>query len=280
MTILITGAKGQLGQELCELLRQQSIDYVAYDSEEMDITNVEQTFNMINEINPSVVYHCAAYTSVDAAEDEGKSLNYAVNVDGTKNVALACKRIGATMVYISTDYVFDGKTREYPYVESDKTSPLNEYGKAKLLGEQSVQDNLSNYYIIRTSWVFGEYGNNFVYTMKRLTEKNKELTVVCDQIGRPTWTKSLAEFMTYLVESNCEYGIYHFSNDNQCTWYEFAKEILKDENVVVNPVTSEQFPTKAKRPEYSIMDLEKAKATGFDIISWQEALSCFLEVVK
>lgn len=270
--ILITGAKGQLGSELTNLLKQQNIDFIAYDSQEMDITDFDKTLSIIKDIKPSVVYHCAAYTAVDLAEDEGKEMNYLVNVDGTKNVAQACKEVGATLVYISTDYVFDGKIRENPYIETDKTSPINEYGKAKLFGEQAVQEILNNYYVIRTSWVFGEYGNNFVYTMQKLAKTHDKLTVVNDQVGRPTWTKSLAEFMTYLVQNNCEYGTYHFSNDDTCTWYEFAQEILKDDNVTISPVTSEQFITKAKRPEYSIMDLGKAKSTGYEIISWRKAL--------
>nr|WP_157093653.1 dTDP-4-dehydrorhamnose reductase [Vagococcus teuberi] len=280
VTVLITGAKGQLGRELTNLLKQQNIDFIAYDSQEMDITDFDKTLSIIKDIKPSVVYHCAAYTAVDLAEDEGKEMNYLVNVDGTKNVAQACKEVGATLVYISTDYVFDGKAREVPYIETDKTSPINEYGKTKLLGEQAVQDILNNYYIIRTSWVFGEYGNNFVYTMKKLAKTNDKLMVVNDQVGRPTWTKSLAEFMTYLVQNNCEYGTYHFSNDDTCTWYEFAQEILQDDNVTISPVTSDQFITKAKRPEYSIMDLEKAKSTGYEIISWKTALQHLLEGIK
>ncbi|MGY3703540.1 dTDP-4-dehydrorhamnose reductase [Vagococcus martis] len=280
MTVLITGANGQLGSELTNLLKQQNIDFIAYDSQEMDITDFDKTLSIIKDIKPSVVYHCAAYTAVDLAEDEGKEMNYLVNVDGTKNVAQACKKVGATLVYISTDYVFDGKKREVPYIETDKTSPINEYGEAKLLGEQVVQEILNNYYIIRTSWVFGEYGNNFVYTMKKLAKTHDQLTVVNDQVGRPTWTKSLAEFMTYLVQNNCEYGTYHFSNDDICTWYEFAQEILQDDNVTISPVTSDQFITKAARPEYSIMDLEKAKSTGYEIISWKTALQHFLEGIK
>lgn len=278
--LLITGAKGQLGRELANLLTQQNIDFIAYDSHEMDITDFDKTLSIIKDIKPSVVYHCAAYTAVDLAEDEGKEMNYLVNVDGTKNIAQACKEVGATLVYISTDYVFDGKTREIPYIETHKTSPINEYGKAKLLGEQVAQEVLNKYYIIRTSWVFGEYGNNFVYTMKKLAKTHDKLTVVNDQVGRPTWTKSLAEFMTYLVQNNCEYGTYHFSNDDTCTWYEFAQEILHDDNVTISPVTSNQFITKATRPEYSIMDLEKAKSTGYEIISWQTALQLFLEGIK
>lgn len=159
----------------------------------------------------------------------------------------------------------------------DQTNPLNEYGRTKLLGEQAVQEILEDYYIVRTSWVFGVYGHNFVFTMQKLAETRDQLTIVNDQFGRPTWTRTLAEFMVYLVQEKAPYGIYHLSNDNSCSWYEFAKEILKDNtNVTVSPVTSEEFPQKATRPQYSVMDLSKAKNLGFSIPTWQEALAQML----
>lgn len=158
------------------------------------------------------------------------------------------------------------------YQETNEVSPINEYGKAKLLGEKAIQNELSNFYIIRTSWVFGEFGKNFVYTILNLSERFDTLTVVDDQFGRPTWTRSLAEFMLHLIQNNCEYGIYHFSNDETCNWFEFATEILKDTRTKVTPVGSEQYPQVAKRPEYSVMNLSKAKATGFKIMDWKEAL--------
>lgn len=269
---LITGGNGQLGTELRYLLDETGVTYVSTDSQEMDITNAKATMTKIQEIKPKVIFHCAAYTAVDQAEDEGKMLDEKINVEGTRNVAQAAKAVGATLVYISTDYVFDGTKKVGEYRVDDPVNPQNEYGRTKLLGEQAVQEILTDYYIIRTSWVFGQYGHNFVYTMQRLAKDHETLTVVNDQFGRPTWTRTLAEFMKYVIDHKAPTGIYHLSNDNHCSWYEFAKEILKETAVEVKPVTSEQYPQKAKRPQYSVMDLSKAKAIGFEIPTWQEAL--------
>ena len=273
--ILVTGAKGQLGSELVKLLDEKEVAYVAADSKKLDITDEAAVQEFILALKPTVIYHCAAYTAVDAAEDEGKTANQLVNVKGTENVAKAAEAVGATFVYVSTDYVFDG-TSEVEYSEEDLTNPKNEYGLAKLAGEQAVQEICSKYYIVRTSWVFGEFGKNFVFTMQRLAQTHSRLTVVSDQIGRPTWTRTLAEFMLHLTTTDQDYGIYHLSNDEHCSWYEFAKEILKDEAVDIVPVTSEEYPQKAYRPKHSIMDLSKAKATGFSILTWKEALKSFL----
>lgn len=271
--ILLTGGNGQLGTELRHLLDEKGLKYVSTDAQEMDITDEKATLTFIQELKPTVIYHCAAYTAVDKAEDEGKELDEKINVNGTENVAKAAKAVGAKFVYISTDYVFDGTKKEGVYKETDKPNPQNEYGRTKLLGEQAVKDLLDEYFIIRTSWVFGKYGHNFVYTMKRLAQTHPRLTVVDDQYGRPTWTRTLAEFMVYIIENNADYGIYHLSNDNSCSWYEFAKEILKETDVEVAPVTSAEYPQKAKRPQYSVLDLTKAKNTGFVIPTWEEALA-------
>lgn len=276
MKCLLVGAHGQLGQELARLLRTQGIDFIAFDSKALDIRDQEQVNAVLQAERPDVVLDAAAYTAVDPAEDEGKELNWAVNADGTRNLAVASEAVGATLIYVSTDYVFDGR-REDEYLETDATHPMNEYGKAKLQGEQYVQEIMSKYYIIRTSWVFGEFGNNFVYTMMKLGEKLDQLKVVDDQIGRPTWTKTLAEFMLYLTQHDVAYGIYQLSNDGQATWFEFAQEILKGVEVIVNPVTSAEFPQKAYRPRHSVMSLAKAKATGFEIPTWQKALAEFKE---
>ena len=277
--ILLTGGNGQLGTELRHLLDEQGQAYLSTDSHEMDITDAEATMAKIKEIQPKVIYHCAAYTAVDKAEDEGKELDELVNVKGTENIAKAAEAVGATLVYISTDYVFDGTLKDGEYATDAPTNPLNEYGRTKLAGEEAVQRYMSKYYIIRTSWVFGKYGHNFVFTMQKLAQTHPTLTVVNDQYGRPTWTRTLAEFMTFATEKKISYGIYHLSNDHACTWYEFAKEILKDTDVDVQPVTSDQFPQKAHRPQYSVMDLSKAKATGFTIPTWEEALKMMLESV-
>ena len=279
--ILVTGANGQLGTELCHLLTEKGINYVGTTTTELDVTNLEQVDTFIQRLQPTVIFHCAAYTSVDLAEDEGKEQNHQVNVQGTKNTALASKAVGATFVYISTDYVFDGTLIEGEYAVDAPTNPQTEYGKAKLAGEQFIKEQLTDYYIIRTSWVFGQYGGNFVYTMQKLAETRETLTIVSDQFGRPTWARTLAEFMQFVIDNKAPYGVYHLSNEGSCSWYEFAKEILKDNNQVkVLPVNSEAFPQKAKRPKHSLMDLRKSQALGFEIPSWEGALSQFLKVEK
>lgn len=275
--ILITGGNGQLGTELRYLLDEKKIEYISTDATEMDITDAEATMGFIKDVGPDIIYHCAAYTEVDKAEDEGKEIGEKINVDGTRNVALAAKAVNALMVYISTDYVFDGTLKEGQYTIDAPTNPQNEYGRTKLLGEKAVEELLEKYYIIRTSWVFGQYGHNFVFTMKKLAEIRDTLTVVNDQFGRPTWTRTLAEFMNFVIEKQAPYGIYHLSNENSCSWYEFAKEILKENNdIQVLPVTSEEFPQKAKRPQYSVMDLSKTKKLGFEIPVWREAYREFI----
>ena len=279
MKILITGAQGQLGTELRHLLDSRDIAYRGTDAHDLDITDEQAVDQYFKDYQPDLIYHCAAYTAVDKAEDEGKALNQKVNVDGTRILAKAAAAIDATLVYISTDYVFDGDKKDI-YTVDDQPAPRNEYGRAKYEGEQQVQKYLKKYYIIRTSWVFGEYGHNFVYTMLDLAKTHKELTVVDDQYGRPSWTKNLAEFMTFAVDQKLAYGIYHLSNDNSCNWYEFASAILADKDVTVKPVSSAEYPQKARRPRHSILDLSKTKATGFKIETWQDALKEFLQVIE
>ena len=278
--ILITGAKGQLGTELRYLLDERGVDYVAADVEEMDITDSEKVEAFFAEVKPTIIYHCAAYTAVDAAEDEGKELNYKINVTGTENIANAAAKYDAILVYISTDYVFEGQKPVGLELEVDEpANPQTEYGRTKRLGEEAVEKYAGKFYTVRTAWVFGNYGKNFVFTMQNLAETRDSLGVVNDQFGRPTWTRTLAEFMTHLVETKQEFGYYHLSNDSETgiSWYDFAKEILKDKDVTVNPVSSDQFPAKAKRPLNSTMSLAKAKATGFVIPSWQDALEAFYQ---
>ncbi|MDI6667235.1 dTDP-4-dehydrorhamnose reductase [Leuconostoc falkenbergense] len=275
MKYLITGANGQLGQELQKLLRERGLTFVAFDSQQLDITNRAIVMKVFEAEQPDVVLHAAAYTKVDLAEDEGRAMNWQVNVEGTKNIADATKQYGAKLVAVSTDYVFDG-LNVGEYREADPVNPKNAYGRGKLAGELAVTESGVAGYIVRTSWVFGEFGNNFVYTMQRLAESHPKLTVVNDQLGRPTWTRTLAEFMLHLIDVQATYGIYHLSNDETATWFDFAKEILKDTAVEIAPVTSAEFPQRAYRPKHSVMNLEKAKATGFEIPSWREALSLFL----
>lgn len=278
--ILITGANGQLGTELRYLLDEHQTDYLAVDVKEMDITDADKVDEVFSKVKPKVVYHCAAYTAVDQAEDQGKALNEAINVTGTQIIAKAAAKYKAKLVYISTDYVFAGdKPVGEAWLETDTPDPKTEYGKSKRLGELAVEAALDDFYIIRTAWVFGQYGKNFVFTMQDLAKKLSRLTVVNDQHGRPTWTRTLAEFMTYLIDNQIAYGYYHLSNDadEDTTWYDFACAILKDSDVEVVPVDSSAFPAVAKRPFNSTLSLEKAKATGFSIPSWQEALAAFYQ---
>lgn len=276
MKILITGGNGQLGNELQHLLDERNIAYEAADVATLDITKPEMVEEYFAKNRPEVVYHCAAYTAVDKAEGEGKEANELINATGTEIVAKACEKYAATLVYISTDYVFNGE-KKTEYFPDDPKGPKNEYGRAKLLGEQAVQKYCSKYYIVRTAWVYGQWGHNFVYTMQNLAKTHDVLTVVDDQVGRPTWTRTLAEFITYLVDNKIAYGVYHCCNDGECSWYDFASEILKDKDVEVKPVTSDQFPQDAFRPSYSVMHL--AKETGFKFPQWQDALHEFLSEV-
>ncbi|MCQ9196975.1 dTDP-4-dehydrorhamnose reductase [Pediococcus pentosaceus] len=276
MDNLIIGANGQLGTELRKLLDEKKVSYTATDSKKLDITNKKLVYEFFKKNSPKCIYHCAAFTAVDAAEEEpGKSLNWKVNVEGTKNIAEAAEAINATLVFVSTDYVFDGQNSNM-YSENDQPNPKNEYGKAKVEAERIVANTVAKHYIVRTSWVFGKYGKNFVYTMIDLAKTHKKLTVVDDQIGRPTWTRTLAEFMTYITKKQVPFGIYQLSNEDECSWYEFAMEILKDTDTIVEPVNSFEYPQKAYRPKHSVMSLEKAKNTGFKIVSWYTALNEFM----
>jgi len=276
---MIVGASGQLGQELQRYLNELGIEFDALTEKDLDITKLDKVQAKVAELKPEVLYDCAAYTAVDKAEDEGKELNWIVNVDGTKNLAQVAAEQGVKLVYVSTDYIFDG-TNMGEYMEDDPANPKNEYGRAKWAGEEAVRNSGADYYIARTSWVFGEFGHNFVFTMQNLAKTHDKLTVVNDQMGRPTWTRTLAEFMVHLVQTNATSGTYQLSNDNIATWFDFAQEILKDTDVEVSPVTSEQFPQKAYRPQHSVMNLDKAKSTGFNIPTWQDALASFLNSLE
>lgn len=252
--ILITGGQGQLGTELRYLLDEKAVEYVAAGSDQLDVTDRQRTYQFITELKPAIIYHCAAYTAVDRAEGVDKELNEKINVEGTRNVAEAAKAAGSILVYISTDYVFDGMKEAGSYQEEELPNPINEYGRTKYLGEKIVEELLTEYYIVRTSWVFGRFGDNFVSTMRNLAETQTRLAVVEDQFGRPTWTRTLAEFMYFLIEQEAPFGVYQLSNENSCSWYEFAKEILKDSDVEIIPVASKDYPQKAARPRTSIMD--------------------------
>ena len=280
MKVLVTGANGQLGYDVIKRLESEDIEYLGTDRESLDITNKEQVTRVISDYNPDVVIHCAAYTAVDKAEDE-KELCYSVNVLGTKYVAEACKEINAKMVYISTDYVFDGEG-DKPFEVTDKPNPINYYGKTKYEGELEVQKLLDKYFVVRISWVFGSNGNNFVKTMLRLGKEKNEISVVADQVGSPTYTYDLAKLLVEMVKTN-KYGIYHATNEGYCSWYEFACEIFKQTgmDVKVNPIKTEDYPTKAKRPKNSRMKkIYSEENLCFQIPHWKEALKIMLKEIS
>ena len=279
MKVLVTGVKGQLGYDVVNELEKRGMEAVGVDIEEMDITDAESVHRVITEAAPDAVIHCAAYTAVDAAEDNVE-LCRRVNADGTKNIAVVCKELDIKMIYISTDYVFDGQG-ERCWEPDDERHPLNVYGQTKYEGELAVQETLEKYFIVRIAWVFGVNGKNFIKTMLRLAETNKRLTVVNDQYGSPTYTYDLARLLVDMVLTD-KYGIYHATNEGICTWYEFACEIFKqaDIDIEVAPVSAAEYPAKAKRPENSRMSKDKLSENGFERLpSWQDALGRYLEVI-
>lgn len=280
MRILITGVKGQLGYDVVNELEKRGHTAIGVDIDEMDITDAEAVDRVITEADVEAVIHCAAYTAVDAAEDN-LELCRKVNATGTENIAKVCKKLDLKMVYISTDYVFDGEG-ERPWEPDDRRDPLNAYGIGKYEGELAVEENLEKYFIIRIAWVFGVNGKNFIKTMLKLGETRDEVSVVNDQIGSPTYTYDLARLIVDMVETE-KYGRYHATNEGFCSWYEFACEIFRQAgmNVKVNPVTSDEFPAKAKRPHNSRMSKEKLSENGFERLpSWQDALKRYLEVIR
>ena len=277
MKIIVTGGSGQLGWDVCRELERRNMSVLAPTSAEMNVSDRSAVMHCIEAEAPDAVIHCAAYTKVDAAEDEPERC-WAVNVEGTKNIAAACRENGAKMLYISTDYVFPG-TGEQAYEADDPVGPVNVYGRSKLAGELAVQSLLEKFFIVRISWVFGKNGNNFVKTMLRLAETRTELNVVCDQTGSPTYTADLAPLLCDMVQTE-RYGNYHATNEGICTWTEFAQEIfaLSEKNVTVHPVPSEEYPTKAARPCNSRLSKQSLTAEGFSLLpSWQDALKRYFE---
>ena len=269
MKILVTGANGMLGQDLCPILEDAGAFVIETDVNTLDITNAGQVKQVLEDIHPDVVVHCAAYTNVDRAEDDLKTAEL-INVTGTENIAETCGKLGITLVYISTDYVFDGKKKE-PYKPDDQVDPLNNYGMTKYEGEEAVRSLCEKYYIARTSWLYGHHGKNFVETMLAMADR-AEIKVVDDQTGCPTWTVELANGILKLLAK--PYGTYHVCGSGSTTWYGFAKEIFARSGVEVNlrPCKTEDFPRPAKRPEYSVMDNDGICR------NWQAALKDYLEL--
>lgn len=277
LKVLITGKNGQLGSTFQELSSSvDDVEFIFKDSKELDITVFEQVKEVLLQETPDVVINCAAYTAVDRAEEAPEQADR-VNHLGVHNLALTCKDLGIGLIHISTDYVFDG-TNHRPYLESDLPNPQSVYGKSKLAGEEAMKRvNPSNSIIIRTSWVYSPLGNNFVKTMLRLAKERTELNVVADQIGTPTYAKDLAKTILQIVPqlNNEQVEVYHYSNEGACSWYDFAKAIfeLKKIDMTLNPIESEQYPTPAKRPFYSVMNKNKIKeAFSMEVPHWREAL--------
>lgn len=279
MRILVTGASGQLGYDVERELERRGIEHLGTSSRELDITDREAVERLMAAYRPDAAIHCAAYTKVDLAEDEPERC-WAVNADGTRNLAAVCREIGAKMLYISTDYVFPGTGEQFRRTD-DPVSPVNTYGRSKLAGELAVQSLLEKYFIVRISWVFGKNGNNFVKTMLRLAETKAELSVVCDQIASPTYTADLAPLLCDMVQTE-RYGVYHATNEGTCAWSEFAEAIfeLAGRQVVVHPIPTSAYPTRAVRPLNSRMSKECLHSNGFqELPEWKNALARYLKEI-
>lgn len=281
MRVLVTGAKGQLGQDLMAELAKRGLVGIGVDVGEMDITDAAICKKVISEAQVDAVIHCAAYTAVDAAEDDVDRCRK-INGEGTRNVALACKEADVKMMYISTDYVFDGQGTR-PWEPDDERAPLNVYGLTKYEGELAVEELLEKYFTVRIAWVFGVAGKNFIKTMLHLGKERGAVSVVDDQVGSPTYTYDLARLLVDMIQTD-HYGRYHATNEGLCSWYEFAVEIFRQagmNEVKVTPVTSDQFPAKATRPSNSRMSKEKLSENGFDRLpTWQDALGRFLKEIE
>lgn len=276
MKVLVTGVTGQLGHDVVKTLTERGIDCKGVSSKDFDLADPIAVKEYITKAAPKVVIHCSAYTAVDRAEDDAEKCK-AVNVAGTRAIAEAVKELDAKMVYISTDYVFPGTGDQF-YKEEDPTGPHSVYGKTKLLGEQEVSRLLEKQFIVRISWVFGSNGNNFVKTMLRLGKEKESLTVVADQIGSPTYTADLSEFLCDLIETD-KYGIYHASNEGVCSWAEFAEEIMRQAGLSckIVPIPTSEYKSRAQRPLNSRMSKEKLKQAGFaPLPEWQDALKRYL----
>lgn len=277
MKVLVTGAKGQLGSDTILCLQERNIPCLGIDRNDFDLTDAKQTEEFLTDYHPDAVIHCAAYTKVDQAEDEPE-LCHRINAKATETVAKVCKTLGAKMLYISTDYIFDG-TKPVAYNPDDIAAPISVYGRTKYEGELAVRTQIKQAFIVRISWVFGKNGNNFVKTMLRLGKEHKEVRVVEDQIGSPTYTKDLAPLLCDMIATK-QYGIYHATNEGLCSWAEFANEIFQQAKLStkVIPIPTSQYPTKAPRPINSRLSKDCLIKAGFyKLPTWQDALKRYLE---
>lgn len=276
MKILVTGAGGMLGQALVPCLESRGHNVLALPKEALDVTNYNQVLEALTKAKPDIVIHCAAYTKVDQAESE-PGLAYLINGYGTENLAVSCNTLNLPMLYVSSDYVFDGEQNQ-PYNPWDATRPLSIYGKSKLAGERAVQRHLLRFYIVRTSWLYGPNGKNFVDTILGMAEERKTLRIVSDQIGTPTCTLSLSETIADLITTG-RWGIYHASDDGVTNWYEFAKEITRGTGAEIIPIETKDMPRPATRPKYSVMDKTTLINTiGRELPTWQESLQAYLQL--
>lgn len=282
MNILITGSNGQLGSEIRYITSETNNNkYYFTDVAELDITDVEAIRSFMSEYSIGIVVNCAAYTNVDKAEDDEQIADL-INNKAVENLASVCKELNAVLFHVSTDYVFKGD-KNLPCKENEPTNPLGIYGKTKLAGEQSIQKIGCRYIILRTAWLYSEYGNNFVKTMLRLTAEKDSLKVVFDQVGTPTYAKDLAKVIVYIIDNSLYKkfeGIYHFSNEGVCSWYDFAKEIasLAGNTCDIQPCHSDEFPSKVKRPAFSVLDKTKLK-NDFDLVVpyWKDSLKICID---
>lgn len=285
MRVLVTGVKGQLGFDTVRELNRRGHETIGVDIEEMDITDAASVNKVVGDASPDAVIHCAAWTAVDAAEDEANQPKViAVNVDGTRNIAEICRKLDCRMIYISTDYVFGGQGEEPWKPDCRSYDPLNVYGRTKLDGEMAVSSVLEKYFIVRIAWVFGANGSNFVKTMLALSKKYREIKVVSDQIGTPTYTRDLARLLADMAESE-KYGYYHATNEGgYISWYDFACEIFRQagRDVSVIPVTTKEYViSKAARPFNSRLDKSKLVENGFEPLPvWQDALARYLKEIE
>ena len=276
MKVLVLGANGQLGYEFSNFLRDK-VELFAFSHSELDILDFEKLVNKFLKLSPDIVINCAAYTKVDQAEKE-QALAYKINAVGARNVSFASFKIKAKVIYFSTDYIFDGN-KGSPYIEFDKPNPLSVYGKSKLLGEKYTKEFNPNHLILRVSWLYGVYGNNFVKTIIKLSKEKKELRVVDDQIGAPTYTLDVVKQAWELVEKDYV-GLFHSSNEGEVSWFGFANEIVKrlNLNVDVVPIKTEEYKTKAMRPKYSVLDNYLLKLENLNIIqNWERAFDDFIK---
>lgn len=290
MKILVTGGKGQLANEIKSILKtgkseigsysSKNIDATFVDVDELDITNSKAVKKYIGNLKPDVVINCAAFTNVDGCETSTDAA-FKVNAIGPRNLAIACEEVDAKLMHISTDYVFSG-VGNTPRREFDETKPQSAYGTTKLMGENYVREFCSKYYIVRTAWLYGYEGNNFVYTMLKLAKANDSIKVVNDQKGNPTNANDLAYHILKLIKTE-EYGIYHCTGEGECTWHDFASRIieLSGENCIVNPCTSDEFKSPTKRPEYSSLDNMMLRCTvGNEMRNWETAIECFMNNIN